>query len=62
MKTEISLQEAMNIAGVVQKTIWNWCHDGKFKYRRAINRRLWIDKESFENYVKQLEESYNEKV
>lgn len=55
----LSLKEAMEISGVVQKTIWNWCNSGHFKFHRTVNRRLWIDKESFMKYLSKLESEYN---
>lgn len=59
MQNEISLSDAMKEAGVVQKTIWTWCQLGHFKWRKAINRRLWIDRESFLLFIKSKEKQYN---
>ena len=56
---DISLTEAIRISGVCQKTIYNWTVENKFKFHRAVNRRLWIDKESFMQYLKELEMEYN---
>lgn len=44
---QITLKEAMALAEVTQKTIYNWCKENRFKFVRAVNRRLYIDRESF---------------
>lgn len=59
MSREISLQEAMKLAGVTQKTIWTWCRKNNFTWRRAVNKRLWIEEKSFLSFVKSKEKEYN---
>ena len=63
---EITLKDAMSLAEVCQKTIYNWCEEGRFKYRRAVNRRLFIDKTSFfdfiENRINELNDSNDGRV
>lgn len=51
LKLELTLKEAMQIAEVCQKTIYNWCQEGRFKHRRAVNRRLFIDRTTFFEFI-----------
>lgn len=59
LKLELTLKEAMQIAEVCQKTIYNWCQEGRFKHRRAVNRRLYIDKEEFFDFINNRLETLN---
>jgi len=56
---ELTLREAALLAEVTHKTIYNWCEAGYFNFRRAINRRLWIDKESFFKFINERYEELN---
>lgn len=58
--TEITLKEACNLAEVTPKTIYNWCELNHFKFRRAVNRRLWIDKQSFFEFINGRLQDLNE--
>lgn len=60
--SELTLHEAMNKSGVCQKTIYNWCREGRFKFRREVNRRLFIEADSFEQWItRRIEELNTEK-
>lgn len=59
---QLTLKEAMDVAEVTQKTIYNWCKKGKFKFVRAVNRRLYIDRESFFEFLKKQTEEYNKSL
>lgn len=52
-KTELTLKEAMEVAGVCKKTIYNWYTSGGFKVRHSVNRRIYIDKETFFAFINQ---------
>lgn len=56
---QLTLKEAMDVAEVTQKTIYNWCKENRFKFVRAVNRRLYIDRESFFAFLKKRSEDYN---
>jgi hypothetical protein len=56
---QLTLKEAMDVAEVTQKTIYNWCEEKHFKFVRAVNRRLYIDRESFFVFLKKRAEEYN---
>lgn len=56
---QLTLKEAMALAEVTQKTIYNWCEEHRFKFVRAVNRRLYIDRESFFAFLKKRSEDYN---
>lgn len=58
---QLTLKEAMEIGEVTQKTIYNWCKEGKFKFVRQVNRRLYIDRETFFAFLKQRTDEYNPK-
>lgn len=55
----ISINEAAQIAGVSEKTIRLWMKTNSFSYRKSVNQRVWIDKESFENFIASKLEKMN---
>lgn len=59
---EISINQAAQMAGVVEKTIRLWVRKNNFKHRKAVNQRVWIDKESFETFIESKLEKTNEDV
>lgn len=57
---ELSINQAAEIAGVVEKTIRLWVRKNNFKHRKAVNQRVWIDKESFETFIESKLEKTSE--
>ena len=58
---ELTLKEAVNLAGVTQRTIWVWCKQNKFQFYHEINGRLKIDKQTFLEFLELKKKERNKR-